>query len=190
MGHFHYGRHFSMLAAGVVVVFLVTRWDLFSEPFLPTFAISGAVHASALVFALRAPQVRWRKCLFIAIAAALSVMSVMTFYIGILALQLLAVLTASERLYMVLGICAVSGAITYGALIRLFWMKQFSSRSLLAIAVACVPATIAAFFVRGYFQFLEGWWLAAAWWFAFSSGLWYFDTHADSRARPAGTLQR
>jgi hypothetical protein len=183
MGHFHYGRHFRMLGAGAVVLFAVTRWDPFDDPLLTTFALSGAIHAVALVLALRAAQTPLRKGLFVAIAAA---MSVMTLYIGIAGLVLFAVLPGNERLYMVLGLCAVSGAIAYGLLIRGFWMKTFSTRFILAIAAACLPAAFIAFFVRGYLQFLEGWWLAAVWWFAFSGGLWYFDTRRRQRDnRPA-----
>jgi hypothetical protein len=180
MAHFNYPRHFRLLPAGVIVLFLASHWELFSEPFIPTFAISGALHASALVLALRNPQNPWRIGLFVAIAA---VLSVFTLYVGILGLQLFAVLPADERLYMTLGLCAASGAITYGSLIRLFWMKKFSSRSVLAIAIVCIPATFLAYFIRGYFPFLGGWWLAAAWWFAFSCGLWYFDTHPRTGTR-------
>jgi hypothetical protein len=180
MGHFYYGRHFCALAAAVVVLFLLSRWKLFGESLLPTFAISGALHASALAFVARASPTLMRKCLFIALAAGLSVV---TLYIGILGFQLFAVLPANERLYMVLVLCAASGAITYGWVMRLFWMPKLSSRSVLAMAIACVFAALLAFFVRGYFQFLEGSWIAAAWWFAFSGALWYVDTHHDSRTR-------
>jgi hypothetical protein len=48
-----------------------------------------------------------------------------------------------------------------------------------------VLATLVAFLARGYFSFLAGWWLAAAWWFAFSAGLWYFDTHPRGRGLAA-----
>ncbi|HWW28806.1 MAG TPA: hypothetical protein VNY80_02240 [Steroidobacteraceae bacterium] len=174
MGHFHYARHFAVLAAAAIVLFLPGRWDFFGEAFLPTFAISGALHALALVFALRATHALLRKCAFVLAAAALSVL---TLYIGILSLELFAGLPAGVRLYLALGLCSASGAITYGSLIRLFWLPEFSSRSILAIASGCVLGTLVAFLARGYFPFLAGWWLAAAWWFAFSAGLWYFDTH-------------
>src|SRR5271165_4200979 len=85
MGHFHYARHFAVLAAAAIVLFLPSRWNLFSGEFLPTFAISGALHALTLVFALRATHALLRKCAFVALAAALSAI---TLYIGILSLQL------------------------------------------------------------------------------------------------------
>jgi hypothetical protein len=48
----------------------------------------------------------------------------------------------------------------------------------------CLLGAWLAFFIRGYWDFLGGWWLAAAWWFAFSGGLWFFDTHPDALKRP------
>lgn len=173
MGHFYYARHFAVLAAAAVVLFLPSRWGLFSEALLPTFAISGALHALALVFSLRASNGLLRKSAFVLAAAALSVL---TLYVGILGLALFAILPASVRLYLALGTCSATGAITYGSLIRLYWLRTFSSRSILAMAVGCMLCTLLAFVARTYFPFLAGWWLAAAWWFAFSGGLWYFDT--------------
>ena len=175
MGHFYYARHFRLLAVGVAVLFLFTRWDLFNDPLLTTFGLSGAIHACALVLSLRTSQTLLRKCLFVAIGTALSIF---TLYVGIAGLVLFAVVPGNARLYMVLGLCALSGGMTYGTLIRLFFMPKFSSRLILAIAVACLAAATIAFFVRGYWQFLEGWWFAATWWFAFSGALWFFDVRA------------
>jgi hypothetical protein len=180
MGHFHYGRHFSLLAVAALILLLLSRWAVFSEPFLPTFAINGALHASALVLALRAPDALWRKCAFIAIASGFSVLAL---YIGILALELFAVLPSNERLYLALGLCAASGAITYGSLVRIFWIRKFSSRAILAIAASCVAAVLIGFFARTHFQFLGDWWLAAVWWSAFSGGLWYLDTQPSAITR-------
>ena len=174
MGHLHYPRHFALLAAAAIVLFLPGRWEFFGEAFLPIFAISGALHALALVFTLRATQAALRKCAFVLAAAALSVF---TMYIGILSLELFAILPAGARLYMVLGLCAACGAISYGSLIRFYWIRKFSTRFILAIALLSTLGTLLAFFARGLSPRLAGWWLAAAWWFAFSGGLWFFDTH-------------
>jgi len=183
VGHFNYGRHFALLAVAVLLAFLISHWDLFGEPFLPTFAANGALHAAALVLALREPALLVRKCLFVAIAAALSIV---TLYVGIIALQLFAALPSTERLYAVLAVCSVAGAITYGSLIRFFWMKKFSSRLILAISLACAAAAMLAFLVASQFKFVEGWWLTAAWWLAFSASLCYFDTRRglDTSATP------
>jgi small-conductance mechanosensitive channel len=61
----------------------------------------------------------------------------------------------------------------------MFWLRTLSSKLILAMAVLCLLATSLAFFARAYWEFLGAWWLAAVWWFAFSAGLWYFDTHGD-----------
>jgi hypothetical protein len=181
LGHFHYPRHFAVLAGAAVVLLALSRWGFLSQAMLPTFAISGALHALALGVALHAPAALLRKCSFVALAA---VLAALTLYIGILSLALLAVLPASARLYLTLGICSLAGAITYGSLIRLYWMRGLSSRFILAIAAGCALATFAAFLARRYFPFLAGWCLAAAWWFAFSGALWYFDTRVPG-TRPA-----
>jgi hypothetical protein len=188
MGHFYYPRHFSVLAAATVILFLLGHWSLLNDSLIVTFALNGALHAAALVLALRAPQTLVRKSVFVAIAA---VLSVLTLYVGIIGLVLLAVLPGNERLYVVLGVCSLTGAITYGSLIRLFWMRGFSSRLILAMSILCVLGTSLAFFARTYADFLGGWWLAAAWWFAFSGGLWYLDTRGDrlklyARRNPKG----
>jgi hypothetical protein len=176
MGHFNYPRHFSVLAAATVILFLLGHWSLLDDSLIVTFAINGALHASALVLALRAPYKVLRKFAFIAIAV---ILSILTLYVGIIGLVLFAVLPGNERLYVVLGVCSLSGAITYGALVRMFWMRNFSSRLILAMSILCVLATSLAFFARTYADFLGGWWLAAVWWFAFSGGLWYLDTRGD-----------
>jgi hypothetical protein len=190
MGRFYYARHFGALAAATVILFLLGRWSLLKDSLIVTFAVSGALHASALVITLRAPESLARKSGFVAIAAALSVL---TLYVGIISLVLFSVLPGTERLYVVLGVCSLSGAITYGSAVRLFWMRNLSSRLILAMSVLCLPATSIAFFARTYTELLGGWWLAAAWWFAFSGGLWYFDTRGNApklkKRNPAGTTQ-
>jgi hypothetical protein len=181
MGHFYYARHFGVLGVATLLIFLLSHWDLLNDSLVLSFAINGTLHAIALVLTLRAPQPPARKLAFIALAAGFSVF---TMYIGIAGLVLFAVLPGTERLYVVLGLCSVTGAITYGSLTRLFWMGKFSSRLILAMAFLCLLATCLAFFIRSYLDFLGGWWLAAAWWFAFSGALRFFDTHPDALSRP------
>jgi hypothetical protein len=177
VGHFKYARHFSLLGAATVVLFLLSHWDLLSDSLLASFAINGGLHALSLSLALRAPQNYLRKLAFIAIAAALSVF---TMYVGIVGLVLFAAVPGNERLYMVLGLCSLSGAITYGSLIRIFWIRKFSPRLILGLAFLCLLATSLGFFARTFSEALGGWWLTAVWWFAFSAGLWFFDTHPDA----------
>jgi hypothetical protein len=180
VGHFYYPRHFVVLGGAAVLIFLLGHWDLLSDSLIISFALNGALHAIALVATLRAAQPVWRKLAFVALAAALSVF---TLYVGITGLVIFAVLPGNERLYAVLGLCAVCGAIAYASLTRLFWFKKFPSRLILAMALLCLFATWLAFFVRSYLDF-GGWGLAAAWWFSLSGGLWFFDTHPDALKRP------
>ena len=181
MGHFFYARHFAALGVAALLIFLLGHWDLLNDSLIISFAINGGRHAIALVATLRAPQVAWRNLAFVALAVALSVF---TMYVGISGLVLFAALPGNERLYAVLALCSVTGAITYGSLTRLFWLGKFPPRLIVAMAILCLLGAWLAFWVRSYFGFLGAWWLAAAWWFAFSGGLWFFDTHPDALCRP------
>lgn len=153
---------------------LAGHWDLPRNSLFITFALNGALHGCAVAMSLRMPTSLARRAAFVAIAAALSVL---TLYIGIIGLVLFAALPGNTRLYVVLGVCSLAGAITYGSLIRMFWTRSLSSRLILAMAVLCLLASSLAFFTRASWESLGAWCLAAAWWFAFSAGLWYFDTH-------------
>ncbi len=181
MRHFNYARHFGALGAATVLLFLLQHWALLSDSLLVSFAVSGALHAVCVACALRSAQNILRQLAFIALAAAFSVF---TMYVGIAGLVLFAAVPGNERLYMVLGLCSLTGAITYGALVRTFWIRQFSPRGILGTAFLCVLATSLGFFVRTHSAALGGWWLASAWWFAFSGGLWFFDTHPDALRQP------
>jgi hypothetical protein len=181
MGHFNYARHFTVLGAATAVLFLLGHWDLLSDSLLASFAINGALHALSLTLALRSPQTTLRKFAFIAIAALLSVF---TMYVGIFGLVLFAVVPGNARLYLALGLCSLSGAITYASLVRICWIRKFPPRRILAISFLCLLATSLAFFARAYSDALGGRWLTACWWFAFSGGLWLFDTHPESFRRP------
>ncbi len=181
MRHFNYARHFAALGAATVLLLLLQHWNLPSDSLLVSFAINGALHAASLSLALLAAHGILRKLAFIAVAAALSIF---TMYVGIAGLVLFAVVPGNERLYMVLGLCSLTGAVTYGALVRGFWIRQFSPRCILGTAFLCLLATSLGFFIRTYSAVLGGWWLASVWWFAFSGGLWFFDTHPDAFRQP------
>jgi hypothetical protein len=170
-----------VLGAATVVLFLLQYWRLPSDSLLVSFALNGALHALSLSVAVRSSQSILRKLVFIASAAALSVF---TMYVGIVGLVLFAVVPGNERLYMVLGLCSLSGAITYGSLIRMFWIRKLPPRCILAMAFLCLLATSLGFFIRAYSEALGAWWLASVWWFAFSGGLWFFDTHPDALQHP------
>ncbi len=181
MGHFNYARHFGALGAATLLLFLLQYWGLLGDSLLASFALNGALHALSLSLALRSPQGILRKMAFIGIAAALSVF---TMYVGIIGLVLFAVVPGNERLYLVLGLCSLTGAITYGSLIRMFWIRKFSPRCILGMAFsACWPRLWDS--LSGPTPKLSAaGGSRAVWWFAFSGGLWFFDSHPDALRHP------
>jgi Flp pilus assembly protein TadB len=179
MDHFRYPRHFLLLACCGLLLCLITALHL-STNVTASFALYGALHASALVLALRARQGPWRTCLFIAMAA---VLSAMTLRAGIFAGQLSGALPGNATLYAVLGFSAATGAVTYGLLIRALGIYAFTSTEFAGISIGCILAACASFFILSHFHSLGRWWLAVAWWCAFSGGLWYFDRRRHSTHR-------
>jgi hypothetical protein len=173
-----------LLACCSVFLGVVSRLHLTGS--LPvSFALYGLLHALALVLALRARQAIWRRCLFIVIAASLSVM---TLRFGLFGRQLSGAPPGIVGLYSLLGLAAAIGAVAYGILIRLFGMYALTAASLAAIAVGCVLAAFVALFTVSHFHFFGPWWLAVLWWYAFSGALWYFDQrhHRASPGRDPG----
>jgi hypothetical protein len=155
-----------------IVLAVLTRTHLSSD-LNASFALFGALHASVLVFTLRArPSIR-PSCLFVAIAAGLSVM---TLRIGMLATHLLGALPGHTGLYAVLGFSAAAGALVYGILIRrLPGLSAIPLSSLAAISLGCMLAACVALFTGSHFHLPGPSWLAILWWHAFSGGLWLFD---------------
>jgi hypothetical protein len=168
-----YPRHVALLgsftAALVLLNALLPRY-----PLAATFALYGALHASALVLALRSPQPLPRGLLFIAMAACLSVL---TLSVAMLARPLVGSLPVTWGLYALLGVSSVTGAVTYGTLIRLYWMPELTLGRLAVVAVSCLLATVLAFFTLSHVPLLGRWWLAALWWYGLSAGLWLCERH-------------
>ena len=176
--NFYYARHFLWLGVAVLLLIATGRLNLFGEPFLPTFAINGALHATCLACNARSASTLLHKLLFIGIATVLSVAAL---YVGLAGMQLFAALPEGLRSYEILSLCAIFGALAYGMLVRTFWLPRVAPRAIIGIAVACAAATTLALFLRGFFYGLDAWWLTAAWWFAMSGGLWFVDTRLKPR---------
>jgi hypothetical protein len=171
VGDFLYSRHFLLLICLSALLAVTPRPHLPSD-LDASFALYGALHASALMLTLRARRPIWRKCLFVIVAAGLSVTALRA---GILGRHLSVMFTGNAGLYAALGFSALAGAVTYGILIRLFGISLITLGSLAAISLGCVLAAFVALFTGSHFHFLGPWWLATLWWLAFSGGLWYFD---------------
>ncbi|MGB6310056.1 MAG: hypothetical protein WBF89_19895 [Steroidobacteraceae bacterium] len=148
------------------------------------FALYGALHASALIFALRARLPMGRACAFILMAAALSAM---TLRVGLFVAQSLGTTRLDAVLYTVLGFSAAAGAAAYGILIRVSGIYTLlSARALAMASIGCLLAAPAALFSMTHLPVLGRWWLAMLWWYAFSGSLWYADDRPRSAAPESG----
>jgi hypothetical protein len=172
VSHFLYLRHFACLTCFSVLLGLTAHLPLAANVPL-SFALYGGLHAAALSFAQRARQPPWQMALFIGAAAALSMLTLRT---GLIALQLLGSnLPGNSRLNAALGFAAMMGALAYGILIRELKMHPMPARALALISLGCAAAAYVGFFTLTQGHALGRWWLAVLWWYAFSTGLWYFD---------------
>jgi hypothetical protein len=164
MAYLDYRRHFIYLGAAIVVLACVSRLAIYEDPLFAS-TTHGVLYAGTLIGSLTAPATTARKLVFVAIAAALSILSL---YVGIIALVGLSVLPDGQRLPAVIALAAATGAITYGSLIRKFWIRGVRPRRILALAVICALAMLGAYLAKLKFELPGMWWLAAIWWLAFS----------------------
>jgi hypothetical protein len=164
MLYFDFRRHFMLLGGAIIVLACLSLLPLYENPVFAS-TVNGALHAGALVASLRASAPAARKLLFVAIAAALSIMSL---YVGIIALVALSILPDSQRLPAVVVIGAMCGAITYGSLVRIFWIRGIRPRVILGLAAVCAGATLIGYVLKLRFEWSGMWWLAVIWWLAFS----------------------
>jgi hypothetical protein len=157
-----YPRHFALLSAIAALLWATSPWRAPGVYF--EFALYGALHAFALVVSLRPRQPAWRQGVFVALAALLCTL---TGRLGLYGLRFGPLPTLASA--------SAAGAVAYGILIRMFLAYALPAGAVAKIALACLVATLAAFIAGAGYPVLGGLWLAVAWWFAFSGGLWYED---------------
>jgi hypothetical protein len=177
--HLFYGRHFSLLLCAIALL----AAGLWRQPHALTTAFaSGALHSSMVAATLRTPALLGRKLLFVALAAALSMLSAMlTLYgnryvggfPGMLGLRLLVTLSAGL------------GAVSYAVLVRHFWVADLTSLSMVSIPLGCMLATFGVLQSGAFLSYSGGLGLVACWWLAFSAGLWYHDRPRSLQRRVA-----
>jgi hypothetical protein len=161
-----------LLGCAIAAIATMAHLDPFgTASLLPNAAIYGALHAVALTGALSAAEPWARRITFILAAAAVDAA---VLYAGIFGLGLLgaAALPLSVRAYIALGVCSLLGAILYGLLIRFFWLPRLTPRPIMQISIGCLMATMLALLAENLTGMSSLWALAAAWWCAFSAGLW------------------
>ena len=172
-----YPRHFLLLACFSVLISVMSRLHPAGDLSI-SFALYGALHALALVLAVRRHPTIWGKCLFIALAAALCVL---TFRLGAVAREPFGAVPGNVAFYTLLGLSSVVGAASYAALIRLSGWYALTITEVAAIAAGCMLAAFVSLFTASHFHALGAWWFAVLWWFTFSGGLWYFDRPRRSK---------
>jgi hypothetical protein len=177
-----YSRHFSLLSAFATLTYVLSRIS-FPASLSVAFAFYGALHAAALILSLRVPPAAARSALFAAAAAALSALM---FHLGILGTHLSASLPGELGSYVVLGLASVAGVITYGVSIRMFGLYRLTGAALAVISLGCASASCVASLMLTQFPLLGPWWLAVAWWYAFSGSLWLCHRREDTPSSLAG----
>src|SRR5271155_3359923 len=170
MPYLNFRLHFMLLSVAVIVLAGLSFLPLYDDALIAC-AANGILHATAVVASLRASTTALRQVLFVALAAGLSIMSL---YVGIIALVALSILPNSQRLPAVLVIASMCGAITYASLVRIFWARGIRPRMILGLAAVCSGATLIGYVLKLRFDWPGTWWLAAVWWLAFSLCLKFF----------------
>ncbi len=165
-----YSRHFLLLTAFAVLMVCLTR-STAAPGHYGAFALYGALHATSLVLAQPAPRLNVRACLFIAVAAGLSVL---TLAAGMRTGVLVAGLPQPFGRYLLLAISAAVGAMIYGLAIRWWGTVPLTARTVGKLAIGCMLAAAAGLATLKAAAFAPSWWLAVLWWYAFSLGLWRF----------------
>ena len=120
--HVHYARHFTLLVCIAALLIVTSRWRV-SPGAAYSFAIYGALHASVLAASLRDRQPLVRQILFVAIAALLCML---TARLGLYGMRFAGKLPSFAGPWLLLAAVSGVGALSYGILIRRFWIRDLS----------------------------------------------------------------
>lgn len=175
MSILNYPRHFLLLGCGSLALVLLTRLptSLVYDRLWCLFGLSGALHAMAVVLALRSRSLWLSRFAFVVAAAALSMAAP---FAGLKVIDLLG-LRGIATIFPALALTAAIGAASYWLLVRVLWARFLSLRSLLGAIGSCVVATLIASVATGVVPFLREALLSTLWWLAFSASLWIADRH-------------
>ena len=176
MSPINYSRHFAYLAIAVVALVLVesSSLTLWLDRFRSSYALFGALHALALVAALRAGSIG-RRIIFVVVTGALSA-SVP--YAGI-ALPSALGLDGGFAFFGAFAFGSAIGALGYWMLVRAFWLPNMDLSDALFSVSLCVGATALGLFLSAvlsgfgaHHSALTDAPLTVLWWYAFSYSLW------------------
>jgi hypothetical protein len=172
----HYARHFGLLACMAAATAAASR---FSSTIggVASFGIYGALQSSTLALTLRAPQPRWRRSLFVAIGALLS-MAVVT--LGLAAGRLLVRIPGAAGTGVLLALSAGIGAACHAIVVQRLFAARLVPPAVASMALGCAVTSLAVLDTGLYragagLGIAASWWFAVTWWFTFSLGLWLHD---------------
>lgn len=185
MKSIHYERHFISLAVAAAALFFVMQLSFppWLDRFTSLFALTGALHALAVVVSLRGRVGHLRQVSFIGLTALLNAAT------PLLALWIRARADFGDtgNLGLLLVLVSAFGACGYWLLIRALRLVVLRFPALLVAIALCVGATLFSFFVarripmpRDIADILP----IAAWWAAFSMSL-YVSDRDEGHSSPA-----
>jgi hypothetical protein len=175
MDTLNYPRHFFLLGCGSVALVLLLRLPT-ALPYDRLYflcGLSGALHAIAVVLALRSQASRLSRFGFVVATAALSIAAPFA------ALQLIELLglRGIATIFVALALTSAIGAVSYWLLVRVLWARFLSPRSLLVTVGSCLLATFIATVAISVASSLRDVLLPMLWWLAFSASLLMADRH-------------
>jgi hypothetical protein len=140
------------------------------------FGLSGALHATTVVLALRSKSSRLYSLGFVFAAAALSIAAP---FAAVELIDLLG-LHGIEVIFLALALTSAIGAASYWILVRAFWARFLSPFSLLVTVSSCLLVIVIGSFAISIMPYLRDVLLPTLWWFAFSASLLVADRHSTT----------
>jgi hypothetical protein len=142
MAILNYPRHFVLLAGAAAVLALGLAvhppWAPVPDHLFILFGVSGALHAGAVVLALRKRAPWTSRVGFVVAATALSTAAPL----GGLGLAGLLHLDVVTTVFVALAFTSAFGAVSYWLLVRSLWAPCLSRWSLVTTIVACEVAAL------------------------------------------------
>lgn len=175
-----YPRHFVLLvgAAALLALGLTVQapWSPVVDRLFVIFGLSGALHAVAVVLALRANASWPSRVGFVVAAAVVSIAAAL----GGLGLAGLLHLNLTLTVFLALAFTSAFGAAWYWLLVRSFWAPFLSRGSLLVTIGACVLAALIAALAGGAGHVPRDPFVSVLWWVGFSTSLYVADRRRTS----------
>jgi hypothetical protein len=182
----NYPRHFFLLGCGSVALVLSVHLptSLVYDRLWFLFGLSGALHGTAVVLALRSNSSRLSRLAFVIAAAALCMAAPFAALevIGRLRLRGVAII------FLALTLTSAIGAVSYWLLVRGFWASCLSLRSLLMTVGSCALVTLIGSFAHSLVPFSRDALLPTLWWLTFSGSLLLAELDHAQRSRRSAAL--